>query len=77
MQQLQVSLEASQLEFVRQFEQYGFHDESELVRVALRHLQQEFEQRQLEQSADLYAELYDEDDDLHELTEMGMAKWPE
>jgi Arc/MetJ-type ribon-helix-helix transcriptional regulator len=77
MQQLQVSLDPSQLEFVSKFEQYGFRNESDLVRAALRHLQQEFEKRQLEQSAELYAELYEEDEDLRELTEMDMAKWPE
>ena len=44
---------------------------------ALWRLQEEFELRSLRQSADLYAEVYEEDTDLQELTEAALSEWPE
>lgn len=44
---------------------------------ALLPLQQEIELENLKQSADFYAELYSEDSSLFEITEAGIAEWPE
>jgi hypothetical protein len=77
MQQAKFSLTSSLVEFLGNYQHYGFKDKSAMVRVALLQLQKEFEQRSLEQSAELYAELYEEDTDLQELTEAALAEWPE
>lgn len=77
MQQAKFSLTPSLVDFLSNYERYGFKDKSSMVRAALLRLQQEIELETLKQSADLYAELYTEDSDLFELTEAGMAEWPE
>ena len=77
MQQAKISLTLPLVEFLGDYRRYGFKDKSTMVRAALLQLQKEFEQRSLEQSADLYAELYDEDAELQEMTEAVLAEWPE
>lgn len=77
MQQIKVSLEAQQVEFVNRFHDFGYKDKSALVRAAIQFLAKEFKHAQLVESADLYAELYDVDDELSELTETALAGWPE
>ena len=67
----------SLVEFLRNHKQYGFKDKSAMVRAALLQLQAEVERRNLELSAELYAEVYEEDTDLQELTEAALAEWPE
>jgi Arc/MetJ-type ribon-helix-helix transcriptional regulator len=72
-----VTLEQTQIDFLAQFEDLGFKDKSSVVRLALNRLQQEMERQELERSADLYAEVYDEDGELQELTAIAGADWPE
>ncbi|GAP96722.1 hypothetical protein [Leptolyngbya sp. NIES-2104] len=75
--QAKFDLDESQFEFLNQFEQYGFRDESELIRTALIRLQQELQCDRLEESATLYAELYAEDEEVRSLTEAGLLEWAE
>ena len=77
MQQAKFSLTRSLVDFLGDYKQYGFKDKSAMVRAALVQLQVDFERRSLEQSAELYAELYEVDEDLQELTESALAEWPE
>ena len=77
MQQAKFSLSSPLMEFVGSYQKYGFKDRSSLVRAALTRLKEEKERYLLEQSADLYAALYAEDDDLQELTDAALAGWPE
>ena len=77
MQQAKFSLTRSLVDFLGDYRQYGFKDKSAMVRAALVELQVDFERRSLEQSAELYAELYEVDEDLQELTESALAEWPE
>jgi Arc/MetJ-type ribon-helix-helix transcriptional regulator len=72
-----VTLERSQIDFLAQFKDLGFKDKSSVVRLALNRLQQEMERQELERSADLYAEVYGEDEELQELTAISGADWPE
>lgn len=67
MQQIEISLEREQVKFLNQFSRYGFQDKSALVREAIRRLRSQCEQQQLQLSAKLYAELYEEDAELREL----------
>jgi hypothetical protein len=77
MQQAKFSLSAPLMEFLSHYQQYGFKDKSAMVQAALLRLMKEYEQRQLEESAALYAELYEEDIELQELTNSALAGWPE
>jgi Arc/MetJ-type ribon-helix-helix transcriptional regulator len=72
-----VTLEQSQIDFLAQFKDLGFKDKSSVVRLALNRLQQEMERQELERSADLYAEVYGEDEELQELTAIAGADWQE
>jgi Arc/MetJ-type ribon-helix-helix transcriptional regulator len=65
--QAKFDLDESQFKFLNQYEQYGFRDESELIRTALTRLQQELQRSRLEESATLYAELYAEDEEVRSL----------
>ncbi len=71
-----VTLEQSQIDFLAQFNTLGFKDKSSLVRSALNQLQQRIENQELERSADLYAEIYEEDEDLQQLTALAGNDWP-
>ena len=76
MVQAKFSLEESQLRFLEQYKDYGFKDKSEAVRLAIEQLRQELERRWLQESANLYAQVYDEDRELQELTESSILDWP-
>jgi hypothetical protein len=77
MQQTKFSIEGTQVDFLNQYRQHGFKDKSSMVREALDRFKDDLERRQLEQSAELYAEVYAEDTELQELTERAIAGWPE
>ena len=77
MTQAQFNLEESEIEFLDRFQEYGFRDRDELIRVALSKLRQELESQSLEESADLYAEIYEQDRQLQELTESALLDVPE
>jgi Arc/MetJ-type ribon-helix-helix transcriptional regulator len=77
MEQAKFSLDPQQIEFLNQHRTYGYRDKSAMVRAALTRLQRLLEEESLRESADLYAELFEEDRELQELTESAMAGWPE
>ena len=77
MQQAKFSLTRSLMEFLNNYRFYGFKDKSSMVRAALLRLKEELELQSLKQSANLYAEIYEEDSDLQELTEAAVTGWPE
>jgi Arc/MetJ-type ribon-helix-helix transcriptional regulator len=71
-----VTLEQSQIDFLLQFKDLGFKDKSSLVRSALNQLQQQIQKQEMERSADLYTEIYEEDQELQQLTALAGADWP-
>ena len=77
MQQAKFSLTFSLIEFLNNHKLYGYKDKSTMVRTALLRLKEETELQSLQQSADLYAELYAEDSELQELTETALTGWPQ
>jgi len=77
MQQAKFSIEQNQIEFLNQYKTYGFKDKSTMVRTALQDLKRMLEYRQLEESAELYAEIYAQDQELQNLTEAAIEGWPE
>jgi len=77
MQQVKLSLSRSLAEFLANYRNYGFKDKSSMVRAALSKMKKELELHELRKSADLYAELYDEDTEIKEITDSAMEGWPE
>ena len=77
MQQAKFSIEKAQLEFLSNFNLYGFKDKSSLVRKAIEHYKKELEIQRLKRSAELYAEIYNNDADLQQLTNSALSEWPE
>jgi Arc/MetJ-type ribon-helix-helix transcriptional regulator len=75
--QAKFTLEQSHIDFLEQFKEHGFKDKSSLVRMALEKLHKELEDRELAESAELYAEVYMEDEDLRQLTDVAIVDWPE
>ncbi len=74
--QAKFTLEQSHIDFLEQFKERGFKDKSSLVRMALEKLHKELEDRELTESAELYAEVYMEDEDLRQLTDVAIVDWP-
>ena len=77
MVQAKFSITEAQADFVGQYYDLGFPDKSSVVREAIDHLRERLKQRQLQQSAELYAEFYAQDDELKELAEQSLQDWPE
>ena len=75
--QAKFTLEQSHIDFLEQFKERGFKDKSSIVRLAIEKLHQELEQQELVESAELYAQLYAEDTELRELTDLAIGNWPE
>ena len=74
--QAKFSLKESHIQFIEQCKQHGFKDKSELVRTALDRLISELAKQRLRESADLYAEVYEEDDETKEWTDAAIPGWP-
>jgi hypothetical protein len=77
MQQAKFSLTPALNEFVASYAMYGFKDKSSMVQAALVRLKEEIERKELRDSAELYAAIYEEDAELQELTERAIEGWPE
>lgn len=75
--QAKFSLDKDQVQFLEQYADYGFKNKSALIRAALNQLRSEIEAQTLKQSADLYTEVYEEDEDLKSLTASALEDWPE
>ena len=74
--QAKFSLAESQVHLLEHYKDYGFKNKSALVREALARFQRELVRENLLKSADLYAEVYAEDEEARELTEAALAGWP-
>jgi len=74
--QTKFSVSESQAQFLSNYQKHGFKDKSSMVRTAIDKLKRELEFEQLKQSADLYSEIYSENDDLKDLTESAINGWP-
>ena len=73
----QFELEESHIRFLEHCRAYGFDDHSAAVRRGLDSLRLALgEEQGLRESAALYAEVYDEDDEMKALTKSALANWP-
>lgn len=75
--QAKFSVKETQARFLNDYKTYGFKDKSSMLREALDNFKKRLEIERLKQSADLYAEIYAEDEELKDLTETAIAGWPE
>ena len=74
--QAKFSLKESHIHFIEQCKRYGFKDKSDKVRTALDRLSTELARQRLRESAALYAEVYEEDDETQEWTDAALSEWP-
>lgn len=74
---LKLTLQESYFKFLNHYKHYGFESQAAMIQSALEKLKQELEEKELEKSAQLYAEIYQEDQNLQELTEAACADFPE
>jgi len=77
MAQAKFSLTEDQLAFLDQHRNYGFRDRSEVVRTALSRLKDDLEKQALQESARLYAELYEKDQESRLWVSEALREWPE
>jgi hypothetical protein len=77
MLQAKFTIENQQAGFLEKYRIFGFKNKSEMVRAALEHFQKSFEQNQIIASAELYSEVYEEDNELKDMTENAVTGWPE
>lgn len=77
MTEVTISLEEEQIKFLNECRKYGFKNKSSVIHTALQQLRRELELKNLEKSAQLYAELYGVDPEIKELTESAISGWPE
>ena len=75
--QAKFSVKETQALFLSRFKEYGFRDKSSMLRSAIEHFEKKLELEQLKKSADLYSEIYSEDDSLKTLTDTAVSGWPE
>jgi Arc/MetJ-type ribon-helix-helix transcriptional regulator len=75
--QAKFTLEQSHIDFLEQFRERGFKDKSSIVRMAIDKLHQELDRQDLAESAELYAQIYAEDEELRQLTDAAIGNWPE
>jgi len=75
MQQAKVTLSPPLVEFLNDYKRFGFKDKSSMVQI--QRLEEQLTLQQLQQSANLYAEQYEEEAELRELTETAITGWPD
>lgn len=79
MVQVHIEVEELQAKFLQQYRLYGFSNQDALVRAAIERLRQELESEQLDldESAQLYAEVYETCGETQALTQAALNDWPE
>lgn len=73
MPQIRVVLEDTEFKFVENHSQHGFKSKTELVNEAISFYRQQLQQKLIAESAQLYQEIYEEDEELQELTDDAAA----
>ena len=73
MSQIKISLSDRALEFVERYEELGYKRKSTIIESAITKLQEKVNREQLEQSAALYQDIYEQDKDLQRLTDSAAS----
>jgi hypothetical protein len=77
MGQAKFSFRERQEEFISRYKSYGYKDKSAMVQAALDLLRITLEKEKLKESALLYAQIYKEDQELKEITDLALSGWPD
>jgi Arc/MetJ-type ribon-helix-helix transcriptional regulator len=77
MPQSKFSLTEEQAEFLSHFATLGYPDKSSLVREAIDQFRDRLTQQRLHESAELYAQVYAEEEALQKWTHHAVEGWPE
>jgi Arc/MetJ-type ribon-helix-helix transcriptional regulator len=72
MVQSKITLTDDLADFLAYHKEFGFKSKSDMIRDALERLKKDLERKRLEESAALYSELYDEDEEMQEWVEDSM-----
>ena len=75
MRQAKFTINDAQNKFLSDFDQLGFKDKSAVVRRALDCLMERIEEERMRQGVELYAEIYEQDEELQDLTRASMEDW--
>ena len=71
-----IKLDQQEEEFINHYAELGFANPDEMIKKGLQLLKEEVDRyAHLTQSADIYAELYDQDEELKEWTESATQDW--
>lgn len=71
-----IKLDQQEEEFIKHYAELGFANPDEMIKKGLKLLKEELDRHaQLTQSADLYAELYDQDEELKDWAESATQDW--
>ncbi len=76
MQQTKISFEEKHIKILNNYRKYGFKNKSSLVRAAVDNFIKLLEKQKLVNSAKLYAEIFEEDSELRDLTNSAIEDWP-
>lgn len=76
MKQAKFSIDEAHLLVLEECQKYGFKDKSALVRAAIDLLSAKLQEQRLQESAALYAEMYEQDDEAKEWTGDASREWP-
>jgi len=76
MQQAKISFDENHISFLNKYIELGFKDKSSLVRTAIEEFIKSVEKQKLAKSAKLYAEIYNKDSELRDLTNLAIEDWP-
>jgi metal-responsive CopG/Arc/MetJ family transcriptional regulator len=77
MAQVKVTLKPDLLEFIDNYQQFGYKSRTQILNAAIELLQQKLEEKELIKSAQIYQEIYETDIELQALVEEGSENWPE
>ena len=75
--QATINIDNSDMSFLNKSRSNGFKDKINLIKTALTYLKQKFGKTNLKASANLYAENYNEDKEVKEITESALEGWPD
>jgi hypothetical protein len=75
MKQAKFTINEAQDKFISNYDELGLKDKSAVVRQALDCLMERIENERMRQGVDLYAEIYEQDKDLQDLTRASMEEW--
>jgi hypothetical protein len=73
--QTQLIIGADNTLLIKQYKQFGFDSQDAMIARAFALLLQETEQQRLQESANLYAELYEQDTDAHQWVNAAITDW--